>query len=58
MAAILFGIYKDVHITEHEFYEPREMKYFWVHKIVPDEIELEALVRSIALFLLLHFHYI
>jgi hypothetical protein len=43
MAAILFGIYKDVYL-EHEFYEPMDQKNFWVHKMNEENMELEALV--------------
>jgi hypothetical protein len=44
MAAILFGIYKDVYVTEHEFYELKHQKNFWVHKMDEDNQEFEALV--------------
>jgi hypothetical protein len=44
MAAILFGIYKDVYVTEHEFYELKHHKNFWVHKMDEDNQEFEALV--------------
>jgi hypothetical protein len=44
MAAILFGIYKDVYVTEHEFYELKDQKNFWVHKMDEDNQEFEALV--------------
>jgi hypothetical protein len=44
MAGILFGIYKDVHVTEHEFYEPKSEKQFWIHKIDEDNLHFNALV--------------
>ena len=44
MAAILFGIYKDVCVTEHEFYELKDQKNIWVHKMDEDNQEFEVLV--------------
>jgi len=45
MAAILFGIYKDVFV-EKEFYEPKDQKHFWVHKMDDDNVHFNALVIS------------
>jgi hypothetical protein len=50
MAAILFGIYKDVYVTEHEFYEPNDEKQFWVHKMDEDNKHFNTLVS----FLICH----
>jgi hypothetical protein len=44
MAGVLFGIYKDVHVTEHEFYEPKSEKQFWIHKMDEDNLHFNALV--------------
>ena len=44
MAAILFAIYKDVFVTEHEFYEAKDEKQFWVHKMDEDNQYFNALV--------------
>jgi hypothetical protein len=46
MAGILFGIYKDVHVTEHEFYEPKSEKQFWIHKMDEDNLHFNALVSA------------
>ena len=45
MTAILFGMYKDMYVEkEEDFYEPMDQKYFWVHKMKPEDQEWEALV--------------
>jgi hypothetical protein len=44
MAGVLFGIYKDVHVTEHEFYEPKSEKQFWIHKMDEDNLKFNTLV--------------
>jgi hypothetical protein len=45
MAAILFGIFKNVHVSqEDDFYEPRDQKHFWVHKMDEENQYQEALV--------------
>ena len=44
MAPILFGIYKDVHVTEHQFFESKDEKHFWVHKMNMDNHDHNALV--------------
>jgi hypothetical protein len=44
MVGVLFGIYKDVHVTEHEFYEPKSEKKFWIHKMDEDNLHFNALV--------------
>ena len=44
MAAIIFGTYKDVFVTEHEFYEPNDEKQFWGHKMDGDNEHFNALV--------------
>ena len=44
MAFILFAIYKDVYVTKHEFFESKDEKQFWVHKMDMENYEHNALV--------------
>jgi len=45
MATILFAIYKDVHVTDHEIIESNDEKNFWVHKMNEENQAWDALVR-------------
>jgi hypothetical protein len=47
MASILFAIYKDVYVIEHEFYEPIDVKQLWIHNMDEDNIEFDALVCAL-----------
>jgi hypothetical protein len=44
MDEILFGIYEDVYVPEHEFYEANDEKKFWVHKVDEDNQHFNAVV--------------
>ena len=44
MASILFGIFKDVYVTEREFYEPTSRKNFGVHKMDANNLLFNELV--------------
>ena len=46
MASVLFGMYKDVYVTERAFYEPTSSKNFWVHKMDEDNLFFNQLVSS------------